>query len=42
MNLNGIDISKLTDAQVTQLLYQAFVSGNCDPDIFEEVAEDLA
>jgi len=36
------DITKLTDAEVTQLLVKAFENGEFPEDAFDEIAEDLA
>ena len=40
--MDGVDITKLTDTEVTRLLVQVAESSGLEDDMFDELAEDFA
>ena len=40
--MDGVDITKLTDTEVTRLLVQVAENCGLEDDIFDELAEDFA
>jgi len=40
--MDGVDITKLTDTEVTRLLVQVAEKSGLEDDMFDELAEDFA